>query len=531
MPITINGGFVLTGGMSMGNLVGALSSPSSIGALQFTAANQSNLEIVYSSNQPTLPPPYISDLYTGDITIELWVNPTGASTSPLWWVPTWAGTGPGVGTNTSRNSLQCRLDGTTLTLENIPVALQPTRPTGASVFTPITTTLTVDSWNYVCVTVVDSTILLYVNGSLVGSSTIATTMGALSFNAAQQNSIQCGFVVPPDGQTDQYTGNITIETWIKPTGNSNSSVWNFQTDEDQYEPSNFRYGSFQLLLNGSALTVQNLLFDTKVSQSQPSGTGFTPITATVNLNAWNHVCVGVINGVVLLYVNGSLAGTATAHTYTWDANLTLGATVYTFDNPVYYDGLITEFRISNTDVYNIGSAPATMSVPKAQLVNVHDVTMMSLTMIGTTISSTSGIGGVPSQPYSGYVPGYYETPQGRPAPAKIATASPYLAYMYASAFFIGWGAPTGGSNTYYDGLITNFRISSSDVYGLKSAPSTMSVPTAKLTATPGNTLVLLTMDTAQTAFDETSGNPGGDFVTPDTGPTSAVWVLSTPGPY
>jgi hypothetical protein len=96
------------------------------------------------------------------------------------------------------------------------------------------------------------------------------------------------------------------------------------------------------------------------------------------------------------------------------------------------------------------------------------------------------------------------------------------------SFFIG--RPIDGNNTtaYYDGLITNFRMSNADIYNLASNPATMTVPSAQLTPTSGVSLALMTMETSNGAFDETSGNAGGDIVIEFNPPT---WVMSTPSPF
>lgn len=153
LPITVSIG----AGWSIGPgwALGSDQAPTVVGTWSFNGAN--DLQIL--NNTAT---------YTGNTTFEMWIRPTGTSTSPVWWMPV------DYVSPSNYNKLQWYLNGSTITAQNIP------RAGGASVFTPIATTLNPNAWNYVCFTVASGVAILYVNGARIGSSTASNYTYRLS---------------------------------------------------------------------------------------------------------------------------------------------------------------------------------------------------------------------------------------------------------------------------------------------------------------------------------------------------------------
>jgi hypothetical protein len=198
-------------------------------------------------------------------------------------------------------------------------------------------------------------------GFAVGA--IDAVVGAWSFNGA--NDLQILDFTP-------YTGNTTFEMWIRPTGSSTSPVWWMPVD--YVSPSN--YNKLQWRLDGSTLTAQNIPFAGGAST-------FTPISATLNLDAWNYVCFAVVSGVAILYVNGVRVGSSSASNYTYQLN----AWYVGYDtqpNPdEFFTGQLTNIRLSNADIYNLAALPSTMPVPTGQL-TVQGTTLVLYTMSNPT---------------------------------------------------------------------------------------------------------------------------------------------------
>jgi Concanavalin A-like lectin/glucanases superfamily len=194
-------------------------------------------------------------------------------------------------------------------------------------------------------------------GNLAG---LATGVGAWNFDG--NNDLQI-WVEP-----NPYTGDSTIEMWVKPTGTSTSPIWWIPVD---YVDSS-DYNKLRWYLTGSTITVE----------SRPKAGGastFTPISTTLNLNEWNYICFAVINGVAILYVNGTLVGHSTTHTYTYRLNAWFVGYDTAVDPFEFFSGQITNLRLSNTDIYNLSSLPGTMPVPTGQL-TVQNSTLVLYTM-------------------------------------------------------------------------------------------------------------------------------------------------------
>jgi hypothetical protein len=196
--------------------------------------------------------------------------------------------------------------------------------------------------------------------SIGGGFSVGTpVVGAWNFNGA--NDLQILDFTP-------YTGNTTFEMWVKPTGASTSPIWWMPVD--YVGPSN--YNKLQWYLTGSTITAQNI-------PKAGGASTFTPISTTLNLDAWNYVCFAVVSGVAILYVNGARIGSSSASNYTYQ----LDAWYVGYDTlPIpdeFFTGQLTNIRLSNSDIYSLAALPATMTVPTSQL-TVQGSTLILYTM-------------------------------------------------------------------------------------------------------------------------------------------------------
>jgi hypothetical protein len=234
-----------------------------------------------------------------------------------------------------------------------------------------------------------------------GGGFSGSSRGALSFSRSGQTDLEVLYSSnqshpPPPARQDTYTGDITIEMWIKPTSNNtDGSLWWFPTGWANNSGVT-TYNSFQCIINGSTIRLENLPYTITGGNASAPGTSiFTTISGSINPNTWNYVCVSVVSGIVKLYVNGSLVGHSTASTYTYMPSFFIGRPIDGNNTTAYYDGLITNFRMSNADIYNLASNPATMTVPSAQLTPTSGVSLALMTMSSsaTAFNETSGNAG------------------------------------------------------------------------------------------------------------------------------------------
>jgi hypothetical protein len=196
------------------------------------------------------------------------------------------------------------------------------------------------------------------NGWGIGG-TAPTSIGALFFDSAVNPAL--GITNGPLGRT----GTVNIEFWVNPNGGSNGSLLEWNTNA----------GLFTAGYTGSNLTV-----------SPPGGSS---MTAALNAGQWNYVCFGVYNGTGRLYVNGTNQGGSGDAIYTWDNNLLIGINT---SGSNYFDGYLTNYRISNQDIYSLEAGPSTMPVPTAPLTATSNVTLLLLAVsgAGTAFDDTSG---------------------------------------------------------------------------------------------------------------------------------------------
>jgi hypothetical protein len=199
-----------------------------------------------------------------------------------------------------------------------------------------------------------------IDGGWGVGGTAPTTIGALHF--VEASAPQLTVANGPLGRT----GTVNIEFWFNPTGPSGAgSLLQWNTN----------LGLLTASFNSGLLTV--------------TPPGAAPMSATLSTGSWNYVCFGIYNGTGRLYVNGVVQGGSGASSFTWDAELEIGLNS---TGPSWLDGYLTNYRISNQDIYNLEGGPGTMPVPTAPLTATSGVTLLLLAVAsaGTAFDDTSG---------------------------------------------------------------------------------------------------------------------------------------------
>ena len=189
--------------------------------------------------------------------------------------------------------------------------------------------------------------------------TAPTTIGALNFVSA--SAPQLSITNGPLGRS----GTVNVEFWFNPSGAAGGSLLEWNTNA----------GLFTVAFDGTNITV-----------APPGGSS---MTAALNAGQWNYVCFGVYNGTGRLYVNGTNQGGSGDAIYTWDNTLDLGLST---TGPSWLNGYLTNYRISNQDIYSLEGGPGTMPVPTAPLTATTNVTLLLLAVsgAGTAFDDTSG---------------------------------------------------------------------------------------------------------------------------------------------
>ena len=193
------------------------------------------------------------------------------------------------------------------------------------------------------------------------------------------------------------SGDFTIECWIYPTNN------------------NFYNGIYQSYTDGNGRTTALRINTNNADQTslmvQTAATALiTTSTGVVTANAWNHIAL-VRNGAgsnnLVLYVNGTSAGTATNTTNFSDGYAQIGNAVYAGTN-YYWNGGISNLRVvPGTAVYTSAFTP-----PTAPLTNVTNTQLLTCQYAGTV----RNVGFIDSGPYDFLITRNGNTTQGSFSP-------------------------------------------------------------------------------------------------------------------
>jgi hypothetical protein len=156
---------------------------------------------------------------------------------------------------------------------------------------------------------------------------------------------------------------VTVEFWMYPTSSA-VGVFAWNTDG----------GYFRIGYSGGSLTV-----------APPAG---ATMSYTVTANTWTYICTGNFNGAGRLTVNGINRGSSGTSNYNWSGSAYVGAN----DLGQFFDGYITNLRISNADVNGIGGGGG-CSVPSAPLTaSGSTLLLLNATSALTVTADSSGNG-------------------------------------------------------------------------------------------------------------------------------------------
>lgn len=196
--------------------------------------------------------------------------------------------------------------------------------------------------------------------SLANNATIIpVAYGSMNFHAADYQILGLSSAAMGTSST-----NVTIEFWMRPNvygAPLGVFIWSITGVPAQ----------LKIEHNSGYLTV-----------TLPTGAVFY---TAVTPNVWTYICLGNFNGVAQLTVNGVNRGSSNTANYTWNTGMAVGYDGYPFD------GLITDFRISNADVNGIGSGGG-CSIPTQPLTATPGTTILLLSAAtpATVTADTSG---------------------------------------------------------------------------------------------------------------------------------------------
>lgn len=157
--------------------------------------------------------------------------------------------------------------------------------------------------------------------------------------------------------------NVTIEFWMYPTINA-SGVFAWSTNG----------GYFMIDYSNPTLTV-----------TPPAG---ATMSYTVSPNVWTYICTGNFNGAGRLTVNGVNRANSGTSNYVWAGSAYVGANA----QGQFFDGFITNLRLSNTDVNGIGSG-GSCAVPTSPLTaSGSTLLLLNATSAPTVVTDSSGNG-------------------------------------------------------------------------------------------------------------------------------------------
>jgi len=192
------------------------------------------------------------------------------------------------------------------------------------------------------------------------SGALTNTSGSLSF-AGGANSI----ILPVDSQLAVGTSDFTIEFWIYPTANM----------------ANFT--KFITSGVGGGLSIETQRDGNRIHVTNYSTTDYLGSTNALTLNAWTHVAVVRISGILTIYLNGAFNGSVSN-----SVNFT--QIRYIGGWPAYFTGYLTNIRLIVGTGYYTG--PFTGSVPTSPLTTVTNTKLLLLASdSGSILTDSSGV--------------------------------------------------------------------------------------------------------------------------------------------
>jgi hypothetical protein len=174
----------------------------------------------------------------------------------------------------------------------------------------------------------------------------------------------------------QFAGDFTIEGWIYPTNTTNRAIFDTRISAGGV-------GGFELYIGTNVLMVAQ------------QGTTIITGATTVSINAWHHVALVRLGGMVSAYLDGVLQGSPYAFgSSTFDGCLYIGGLFVSGSSIGYYfQGYMDEFRITKSAQYKaaftVPTDPFSISASTNTLVNPAATGSFTLPLnSGTTFDYT-----------------------------------------------------------------------------------------------------------------------------------------------
>ena len=222
-------------------------------------------------------------------------------------------------------------------------------------------------------------------GAYVNSwpQTYYTSTGSVSFNGSSYLS------TPSTSGSAFGTGNFTVELWFN--NNSTGFYTNLFATVLAYSTSN----TLRISTGGTNNTLQ----------VASGGTVLLNASTTFNNSVWNHIALVRNSGTLTLYLNGVSVGSTTDNTSYVAGPFVLG-NVTGVGGPYYFNGYMSNVRVTNTAVYTSAFTPSTtpltaiagtalLTCQSSSTITDASTNAFTITNNGTAVATTSNpfIGG------------------------------------------------------------------------------------------------------------------------------------------
>ena len=142
----------------------------------------------------------------------------------------------------------------------------------------------------------------------------------------------------------------TFEAWVNPTAyNTGASMWMFSPVQSK--------GATYFNFGVASGKVRFYWYDGGYNNVESTSTSDVP------LNTWTHIAVTISGSTIKIYVNGVLNTTSATYTGVSAAGLNQNDNIGVEANqPTYFSGYISNYRLNNTVVYSSAFTPSTTSL-------------------------------------------------------------------------------------------------------------------------------------------------------------------------
>ena len=223
----------------------------------------------------------------------------------------------------------------------------------------------------------------------------------------------------------------TFEAWVNPTAyNTGASMWMFSPVQSK--------GATYFNFGVASGKVRFYWYDGGYNNVESTSTSDVP------LNTWTHIAVTISGSTIKIYVNGVLNTTSATYTGVSAAGLNQNDNIGVEANqPTYFSGYISNYRLNNTVVYSSAFTPSTTSL--------------------TAISGTRLLTCQSNRFIDNSTNAFAITVTGTPTIQAFSPFAPTVAYSTANV---------GGSG-YFDGTSDYLNIATSTAFGFGTGDFTI----------------------------------------------------------